>query len=192
MSTPHKPSEILIRVSPRPGSWKDQAHLQVKVMKVEHGKETETLKTFDALGGRPGHRTPHGNHHIGEKTKDAQSSIYGDCVNPKTNARRHVGKGSSSCKAPEKYEGAKMPFYTRFTAQAGFHVGSMTTQSHGCIHMEENAAQWIFDNVPKGTNVIIEPTEPKDRPEIYKHSPKHYENNQHERHRHTQTSSRQW
>lgn len=89
-----------------------------------------------ALGGRKGHPTPRGKFTVISKDKDHHSSLYKD---PKT------GKP------------APMPFYVNFAPAVGFHVGSLSTESHGCVHLSASAAASFFNHLNKGDRVDVVP-----------------------------------
>ena len=83
--------------------------------------------TFAVLGGKPSHPTPTGSFRVNTKSKDHYS---------------------------RKYE-ADMPYSLFFTAQCAIHQGSMRTESHGCIHVDEPTAQYLYENSNIGTRVIV-------------------------------------
>lgn len=162
-SSAEDPGTLVIDVVHDPEKPHRQAAMLVKVKKITRGGKETLVKTFPALGGRAGHRTPAGTVSVIDKDPDHRSSIYGRCINLKDNTSRSTGQGQIACKASEKYEGAQMKFYTKIRPTSGFHVGSLQQESHGCIHLSEDHAKWIYENVAKGTPVIVAPMEPKDR-----------------------------
>lgn len=89
-----------------------------------------------ALGGRKGHPTPQGKFTVLNKDKDHHSSKYND---PKT------GKP------------APMPHYVQFAPAVGFHAGSLSTESHGCVHLSAGDAKTFFDSLGKGDRVDVVP-----------------------------------
>lgn len=89
-----------------------------------------------ALGGRKGHPTPQGKFTVIDKDKNHHSSKYND---PKT------GKP------------APMPNYVNFAPAVGFHAGSLSTESHGCVHLSAGDAKTFFDNLSKGDRVDVVP-----------------------------------
>ncbi|MBW4722083.1 L,D-transpeptidase family protein [Saccharothrix obliqua] len=87
-----------------------------------------------ALGGREGHPTPIGHFQVENKDADHHSSKYKD---PKT------GKP------------APMPHYVNFAPAVGFHAGSLSVESHGCVHLSASAAKAFFDRLNKGDKVDV-------------------------------------
>jgi hypothetical protein len=71
--------------------------------------------------GRPGQETPVGSFKVAWKDAVHRSSIYGD----------------------------DMPHSVFFAAGGvAFHEGSLTEQSHGCVHLSPEAAKVFFDGLP--------------------------------------------
>ena len=50
-----------------------------------------------------------------------------------------------------------MPRYVHFAPQAGFPAGSLSTESHGCVHLSAGDAKTFFDNLDKGDRVDVVP-----------------------------------
>ncbi len=85
---------------------------------------------FPALGGKSSHRTPQGKFTVKARHKEFYS---------------------------RKYE-SKMPRSVFFTEQCAIHVGSLKTKSHGCIHVDWEAGELIYDLSKTGkTKVIVHP-----------------------------------
>lgn len=86
---------------------------------------------FPALGGSSKHPTPTGTFTVKSKYKDFYS---------------------------RKYK-AEMPLSVFFTDQCALHVGSLKVKSHGCIHLDRDAAQAVFDHTSPGgaRKVIVHP-----------------------------------
>ena len=85
---------------------------------------------FYALGGKSTHPTPKGTFTVKSKYVDFYSRKY---------------------KSP-------MPLSVFFTDQCAIHVGSLRVSSHGCIHVDGEAAQFIFGYaVPGRTKVRVYP-----------------------------------
>jgi hypothetical protein len=82
-----------------------------------------------ALGGRPGHPTPTGQFSVQFHARDHFSSRY------------H----------------APMPFYVNFTNEVGFHAGSLSVLSHGCVHLSRANAERFFDYLSNGDPVDVVP-----------------------------------
>lgn len=85
---------------------------------------------FHALGGKKTHPTPKGTFTVKSKYHDYYSRKY---------------------KAP-------MPRSVFFTSQCAIHVGSLTQKSHGCIHVDWETAEMIYEYAKPGkTKVIVYP-----------------------------------
>jgi len=85
---------------------------------------------FEALGGSKKNPTPTGKYTVKAKHEDFYSNKYK----------------------------AEMPLSVFFTEQCALHVGSLRVRSHGCIHLERDAAQALFDYAKEGdTKVIVHP-----------------------------------
>lgn len=80
--------------------------------------------------GRPGYETPVGTFPVLRKVKDDWSAPYN----------------------------APMPNSVYFTADGiAFHEGSLTEQSHGCVHLGPDASVVFFDNLFPGEQVQVVP-----------------------------------
>lgn len=78
--------------------------------------------------GRPGQETPVGKFKVAWKDAEHTSSIYGD----------------------------SMPHSVFFAAGGiAFHQGSLTEQSHGCVHLSPEAAKTFFDALPAKATVQV-------------------------------------
>jgi hypothetical protein len=82
-----------------------------------------------ALGGRRGHETPVGQFSVNFHDEHHVSSTY------------H----------------APMPFYVNFADQVGFHAGSLSVLSHGCVHLSRDNAQRFFHYLHDGDPVDVVP-----------------------------------
>jgi lipoprotein-anchoring transpeptidase ErfK/SrfK len=47
--------------------------------------------------------------------------------------------------------------YAVFFAPGGiaFHGGSLTTLSHGCVHLDIGSARYYYDHLPVGAEVVV-------------------------------------
>jgi hypothetical protein len=89
----------------------------------------------NALGGRAGHPTPTGNHFkVIFKDAHHRSTKYKD---------KRTGQS------------APMPFYVNFAPEVGFHAGSLSEESHGCIHLSQADAQTFFNHLQVGDPVTV-------------------------------------
>lgn len=93
------------------------------------GPKRQVVLAVPALGGRPGHET-----HVGH-------------FNVHFHDRNHV---SSKYHAP-------MPFYVNFAPEIGFHQGSLSVQSHGCVHLSRDNAERFFNYLKDGDQVDVVP-----------------------------------
>ncbi|MGW2250173.1 eCIS core domain-containing protein [Kitasatospora sp. NPDC001660] len=89
----------------------------------------QVVSSVPALGGREGHPTPVGKFKVHFHDKHHVSSLY------------H----------------AKMPYYVNFTDKVGFHAGSLSTRSHGCVHLSMEAAEQFFNYLKDGDLVDVVP-----------------------------------
>ena len=78
--------------------------------------------------GRPGWRTPPGTFAVTFKNINHKSSLFND---------------------------APMPYSVFFNGGIAFHQGSLSQQSHGCIHLSKAAAQAFFAALSKGEPVQV-------------------------------------
>jgi hypothetical protein len=101
-----------------------------KAWLLDNGK---VVAEVPALGGRSGHPTPVGKFTVENKDAKHASSKYKDKAgNP-----------------------APMPNYVQFAPQVGFHAGSLSQQSHGCVHLSPDGAKKFFDALSKGDKVDV-------------------------------------
>jgi lipoprotein-anchoring transpeptidase ErfK/SrfK len=142
-------------------------HLRIDVyLDREHAEATDggtAVRTMKIKAGMPTHPTPPGVFKISDKTEKAYSSIYGQCIDAKGEAHAATN-GAASCHGGAVYHGTPMPFFTRFNGAVGFHAGSLTKPSHGCIHLGHGDAEWLFKNAPVGTPVIVHKSKPHAKP----------------------------
>jgi lipoprotein-anchoring transpeptidase ErfK/SrfK len=80
--------------------------------------------------GRPGWETPPGTFHVGWKDIDHKSSEFND---------------------------APMPFSVFFNGGIAFHQGSLSDESHGCIHLSWEAAEAYYNGLAVGDTVQVVP-----------------------------------
>ena len=110
--------------------------------------------------GREGYGTPAGNFRILSKNQDHISSIYGDYVNAATGEVmvKDIDRRKDKMPRGAKYDGARMPYFMRFTGGVGMHEGFLPgyPASHGCIRMPGFMAAAFFRNVDVGTPVHVD------------------------------------
>jgi lipoprotein-anchoring transpeptidase ErfK/SrfK len=109
--------------------------------------------------GRKDFATPPGVYQVTQKNKDHVSNLYGKFVDAEgvvTNNNVDMSK----MKLPEgnTFEGAKMPFFLRFTGGYGLHAGYVPGHpaSHGCVRLPRVMAQHFFENTVVGTPVTVQ------------------------------------
>lgn len=111
--------------------------------------------------GREGFDSPAGNFRILDKNKDHVSSIYGNYVDAVTGepVQKDIDRRKDPMPRGAKYDGARMPYFMRFTGGVGMHEGFLPgyAASHGCIRMPGFMAERFFANVSPGTPVTVTP-----------------------------------
>jgi lipoprotein-anchoring transpeptidase ErfK/SrfK len=80
--------------------------------------------------GRPGWRTPPGSFRVGWKDIDHKSS---------------------------EFDNAPMPYSVFFNGGIAFHEGSLSEESHGCIHLSGGAARTYYNALEVGDTVQVVP-----------------------------------
>ena len=87
-----------------------------------------TYGPVSITSGRAGHRTGAGMFSVFWRDKNHKSSIFGD---------------------------APMPNSVFFDGGIAFHAGSLSVQSHGCIHLSYDASEVFFDTLSVGDGVYV-------------------------------------
>jgi lipoprotein-anchoring transpeptidase ErfK/SrfK len=109
--------------------------------------------------GKKGFGTPPGRYLVTEKNKDHVSNLYGKFVDIEGNVTNN-NVDMSKMKVPEgnTFEGAKMPFFMRFTGGYGLHAGIVPNHpaSHGCVRLPRVMAEHFYDYTPIGTPVTVQ------------------------------------
>jgi lipoprotein-anchoring transpeptidase ErfK/SrfK len=80
--------------------------------------------------GRPGWRTPTGLYRVQWKDIDHKSALF---------------------------DNAPMPYSVFFNGGIAFHAGSLSQQSHGCIHLSTTAAKMYYNKLQVGEAVQVVP-----------------------------------
>jgi L,D-transpeptidase catalytic domain len=101
-----------------------------KAWLLDNGK---VVAVVPALGGKSGHSTPVGKFSVDHKDAKHSSSLY---------------KDKSGRPAP-------MPNFVRFAPAVGFHAGSLSQESHGCVHLSPSDAKKFFDALNTGDKVDV-------------------------------------
>jgi hypothetical protein len=108
--------------------------------------------------GREGFDSPTGRYKIMEKDIDHASNLYGEYVDASGNVIKKDVDIQKDPKPPGAiFKGAPMPYFMRVVGGVGMHQGFLpgVPDSHGCIRMPEQMAKIFFENVNKGTPVVI-------------------------------------
>ncbi len=110
--------------------------------------------------GKKGFETPPGHYKVIQKDKDHVSNMYGDYVDDDGYVvRKNVDVTKDPLPEGTSFEGAKMPFFLRFTGGYGMHAGHLPgyAASHGCVRMPTAMAEHFFEAAEIGTPVTVEP-----------------------------------
>ena len=108
--------------------------------------------------GKKGYETPPGKYRVIQKDADHISSEYGDYIDEDGFI---IQKNISARKDPKPpgaiFDGAKMPYFLRFTRGYGMHAGFVPRYraSHGCIRMPAEMARHFFEAADEDTPVIV-------------------------------------
>jgi Domain of unknown function (DUF4157)/L,D-transpeptidase catalytic domain len=128
---------------------------------------TTVVRRMPITSGRQGHPTPGGDYTLSDQgDAHARSNIYGTCVGAHGASRPCERK---KLRHGESFVGTPMPNFRRLYSRGnptpmGFHTGSLSTPSHGCIHLSPTDSAWVF-SLPVGTRVRVDaaPSRPADR-----------------------------
>lgn len=108
--------------------------------------------------GRKNFETPPGKYRVIEKDKDHVSSEYGDYIDKHGGiVVKNVSRRKDRQPPGAAFDGAKMPYFLRFTRGYGMHAGFVPRYraSHGCIRMPAKMAKHFFQAAREGTSVIV-------------------------------------
>ena len=64
---------------------------------------------------------------------------------------------STKYRDPHTGQPASMPHYVIFAAEVGFHAGSLSKESHGCVHLSASDAQTFYSHLNVGDEVSVIP-----------------------------------
>ncbi len=111
--------------------------------------------------GKQGFDTPPGMYKITQKDENHVSNLYGNFIDAEGNiVKKDVDMSKEPDGVPEglTFEGAKMPFFLRFSQGYGLHAGRLPgyRASHGCIRMPSFMAKHFFEAAEEQTPVIVE------------------------------------
>lgn len=109
--------------------------------------------------GKKGFETPPGTYKVIQKDKDHISNMYGDYVDDDGNiVQANVDVTKDPLPDDATFQGAKMPYFLRFTGGYGMHAGHLPgyRASHGCVRMPVAMAEHFFTAADIGTPVTVE------------------------------------
>ena len=110
--------------------------------------------------GKEGFETPPGHYTVIQKDENHVSNVYGAYIDKDGNVvRRNVDVTKDPVPPGATFEGAKMPYFLRFTGGYGMHAGYLPgyAASHGCVRMPIEMAGHFFDATDEGTQVTVVP-----------------------------------
>lgn len=108
--------------------------------------------------GDENHQTPTGKFNVQQKDMHHLSSQYGDYIDGEGNVlASNIDRSRDPMPPGGRFDGAKMPYFMRFTNGIGMHAGYLPgyPASHGCVRMPERMARTFFENVHVGTPVDV-------------------------------------
>jgi hypothetical protein len=108
--------------------------------------------------GKRGYETPPGKYRVIQKDKDHVSSEYGDYVDKEgVIIERNISVRTDPKPRGAIFDGARMPYFLRFTRGYGMHAGFVPRYraSHGCIRMPAEMARHFFEAAEEDTPVIV-------------------------------------
>lgn len=109
--------------------------------------------------GKSNHETPRGTFKIIEKNQNHRSNLYGEILDASgTVINKDADITKDKIPPGGKFVGAEMPYFMRIHGGVGMHTGFLPgyAASHGCIRMPAKMAMKFFNNVSKGTPVMVE------------------------------------
>jgi lipoprotein-anchoring transpeptidase ErfK/SrfK len=154
-----------VKPAPPPYTWDDKGGSGAAKIVVELSSQRAYFYKGDVkVGetkcstGKKGFATQAGSFVVTQKDKNHLSNLYGNFVNEAGDVvTRDVDM--SKMKVPDgcSFQGAKMPFYMRFTGGYGLHAGYVPNYpaSHGCVRLPRVMAEHFFENCQVGTPVIV-------------------------------------
>ena len=162
---PPKPLEPT-KPAPPPYTWNDGAGkgapkivVDVSAQRAYFYRGEGRVGDTKCSTGKKGFETPTGSYSVTQKDRNHLSTLYGSFIgNGGGVVKRDVDM--SKMKVPEgcAFQGAKMPYYLRFTGGFGLHAGYVPNYpaSHGCVRLPSAMAQRFFENVQVGTPIIVQ------------------------------------
>ncbi|MGW0037187.1 L,D-transpeptidase [Gordonia sp. NPDC003376] len=113
-------------------------------------KDGAVVKTMPISMGSNAHPTPNGVYHTKEKYRDMymDSSTYGVPVDSAEGYRTYVEYATRM-----SWDGIFIHAAPWSLAQQG-----VSNVSHGCINVSTENGKWVYDNVPRGTPIVVRGT----------------------------------
>ncbi len=150
---------------PKPAYWRDDDYTGTpKIVVHLHEQRAYFYKGKHLIGesnistGRKGYETPPGKYRVIQKDADHVSSEYGDYVDEDgTILEKNISVRKDPKPPGAVFDGAKMPYFLRFTRGYGMHAGFVPRYraSHGCIRMPAEMARHFFEAATDDTPVIV-------------------------------------
>ena len=109
--------------------------------------------------GRKGFDTPPGSYKVIQKDKNHVSNLYGEYVDETgTVVKANVDVTKEPAPEGATFQGAKMPYFLRFTGGYGLHAGMLPGHraSHGCIRLPHEMARHFFESAAIGMSVTVQ------------------------------------
>ena len=161
------PTAVVAKPEPKHSYWIGDGVTGAPSIKIVLSEQRAYFYKGDKLvgesvisSGKKGFETPPGTYKVIQKDKDHVSNIYGDYVDA-TGAivQKNVDVTKDPLPKGATFQGAKMPFFLRFTGGYGMHAGYLPgyAASHGCVRMPFSMAEHFFEATDEGTPVTVLP-----------------------------------
>lgn len=130
-----------------------------------HGSDLIAMSRLSS--GRKSYRTETGTFKIGQKDLNHRSNLYGNFVATSGSLIvSDVTAGFDPVPPEGRFQGSLMKYFQRFdrpgggSTAMGFHAGVVPTHpaSHGCVRLPSAMAKWFYQNVSKGTPIVVRGT----------------------------------
>ncbi|MCR8895683.1 MULTISPECIES: L,D-transpeptidase [Gordonia] len=147
-TTPEKPADPAIPNVKTPTGY--IALADDKTHTITWWKNGEVVKKMPISMGSDKHPTPNGVYHTKEKYRDMymDSSTYGVPVDSAEGYRTYVEYATRM-----SWDGIFIHAAPWSVAQQG-----NSNVSHGCINVTTEYGKWVYDNVPRGTPIVVRNT----------------------------------
>ncbi len=164
---PAPPTDQKPRPKP-PYTWNDEAaktaHGPARIVVCLSEQRAYLFKGEKQLGetkcstGKTGFATPPGEYKITQKDLNHKSNLYGKFLDEDGGVlNSNVDMSKMKVPAGASFDGAKMPFYQRFTGGYGLHAGIVPNHpaSHGCVRLPRAMAEHFFEHTQVGDEVTV-------------------------------------